>query len=117
MLLAIASIAIISKPNDKVKKESKDSRCVDKICISNVFIEETLGSKSIRLVLKNEGEKIINKSCVRLVDKEKNYVICLNDVKKDEELEMFLEYTEKSGNTIDDYSLEKASKQETEDAN
>lgn len=112
-------IAINLKPDKETKKdeEIKDTRCVGSACISNVSVVEIEGTKSIKVVLKNEGNEVIENSCVNLISGIQKYVICLNNAKANEEVELNLEYSESSGQKIEDYSLEKASEEDAQEAN
>ena len=121
VLLVVVGLVIATttkKEKDTSKdKEVKDNRCVDKVCISKVSVEEVADSKSINVVLKNESNVVIENLCVNLIAEEQKYVICLNDAAANEELQLNLEYTETAGTKIEDYSLEKASDEETKEAN
>ena len=97
--------------------KQKDKRCVDDICISSVSLEETSDGKLINIVIKNEGKYVVESSCVNLVTTEKKHIICLNKAKPNEDLQISLDYTENLGETIEDYSLEKASEKDAEEAN
>ena len=67
--------------------------------------------------IKNEGKYVVESSCVNLVTTEKKHIICLNKAKPNEDLQISLDYTENLGETIEDYSLEKASEKDAEEAN
>ena len=120
LLVGTGVFLLVTTNQDKEPKEKqteKNSRCVNKICIYDVSVEDIDGSKSVSAVLKNEGKKTVESECVNLLFSDKKYTICLNDVKANEELKLNLEYTETIENEIDDYSLEKASEQEAKEAN
>lgn len=119
LLLVVACIALLTttKFNNKEITKQKDKRCVDDICISSVSLEETSDGKLINIVIKNEGKYVVESSCVNLVTTEKKQIICLNKAKPNEDLQISLDYTENLGETIEDYSLEKASEKDAEEAN
>lgn len=118
LLIGVGIVVLLNlKQGNKNEPDVKDSRCVDKICISKVYTEENDDQKAVIVVLKNEGNKAIKNSCVNLISNEKKYTICLNDAQANEELEMSFEYSDTTGNTIEDFSLEKASEEEAKEAN
>ena len=119
LLLVVACIALLTttKFNNKEITKQKDKRCVDDICISSVSLEETSDGKLINIVIKNEGKYVVESSCVNLVTTEKKHIICLNKAKPNEDLQISLDYTENLGETIEDYSLEKASEKDAKEAN
>lgn len=111
VLVGVGLIMMLSKGSGKEnkKKETKeDYRCVDKLCISKVSIEENEGSESVLLVIKNEGTTTIAKQCVNLVAKETSMEFCVNELEADHELSMVFEKSEFIGNDINDFKLEKA---------
>lgn len=117
LLVGVGIIITVTTKQEKEPKDknTKDTRCVEKVCISDVSVGEYNGSKVVNVTLKNEGKTVVEDLCVNLVASEQKYVICLKSVSTNEEIILPLDYKEDE-DSIEDYSLEKAPKEEANDA-
>ncbi len=110
VILVVVGVAMsMSKKPEKEKenkKEKENNRCVDKVCISKVSIEENEGSKSVNLVIKNEGETKVEGKCVNLVNNDFKFKVCIPELEPTAEMNLLFEYTDEFGKTIKDYGLE-----------
>ena len=94
-----------TKNNDK--KEKKDNRCAETVCLSKVSVEESNGSKLVTLVVKNEGKNTLGKSCVNIISGELSVKYCFDEFAPDGETTLILNAKDGFGDNIKDYKIEK----------
>ena len=118
ILVTVGVCMMVTKPeskknNEKETTEKENNRCVDQLCISKISTDDDNGNNSITIILKNEGKTTINESCVKLVSKETNIELCVNDLEPEGEMVQVFEKKEMLGEKIEDFSLEKVEKKTT----
>ena len=114
LLIGVGVVMLITTGKDKkennTKKEEKNNLCVDTLCISKVGFDEINGSKSINIEFNNTSEQVIEKLCVKVVTKEVEIPVCVEQMEK--EFKMVFEYNESFGDNIKDYKLIKMTDEE-----
>lgn len=114
LLIGVGVVMLITTGKDKkennTKKEEKNNLCVDTLCISKVGFDEINGSKSINIEFNNTSEQVIEKLCVKVVTKEIEIPVCVEQMEK--EFKMVFEYNESFGDNIKDYKLIKMTDEE-----
>ena len=110
LLVAIGLVMSMSlepetKNNDK--KEKKDNRCAETVCLSKVSVEESNDSKLVTLVVKNEGKNTLGKSCVNIISGELSVKYCFDEFAPDGETTLILNAEDGFGDNIKDYKIEK----------
>lgn len=114
LLIGVGVVMLMTTGKDKkennTQKEEKNNLCVDTLCISKVGFDEINGSKSINIEFNNTSEQVIEKLCVKVVTKEIEIPVCVEQMEK--EFKMVFEYNESFGDNIKDYKLIKMTDEE-----
>ena len=114
LLIGVGVVMLMTTGKDKkennTQKEEKNNLCVDTLCYSKVGFDEINGSKSINIEFNNTSEQVIEKLCVKVVTKEIEIPVCVEQLEK--EFKMVFEYNESFGDNIKDYKLIKMTDEE-----
>ena len=117
LLIGVGVVMIMTaekdQKTDNTKKEETNNLCVDTLCISKVGFDEIEGSKSISIEFNNTSDQIIEKLCVKVVTKEIEIPVCVEQMEK--EFKMVFEYNEAFGDKIKDYKLVRMTDEEIQE--
>ena len=109
VLICFGMIMTLSHPEKEIsinKNDEKDFRCVVKLCVSNVLIDETKEPKIVLVDIKNEGKNTIKRQCIKLSTNGQSFNFCANNIESGQSLSVEFNYSDNVGVDIKDYILE-----------